>query len=535
MRRAVPPSLVFTSILSLALFACGGPEPTPPVAGQTSPLPEPDLSRLEPIVREQLTRQRARLAELERGQAPPGELGEGFGRLGMLYHAYAFLPAARACYEQAEHRAPRELRWPFYRGHLELARGANGEAAAAFTRALALSPRDVPAWIGLGRAEQAGGHAEAAEAAFERALALDAGALVARYGRAQLAAERGALGLAIEELEAILKVAPGAEPVQRSLAALYARAGDRARAEEMARRGGTLPIPFADPLLSALEELKMSGRAMVDRGVAAFTEGRFADAEAAFREALKSLPEDADAHLNLGSALFQLGRAAEAEAEYLRTLELEPTNARALFNLGVLLAARGEREAAMDHYELALAADPSHLGARFNLANAELALGHFAACEASFAASVGADPRNAAARVGLAVCLSRQGKDRAARAGLEEGLRQQPGERSQTFALARLLAASPDDAVRSGDQALALAQSLIRTTSELRDIETLSMAYAEAGKLKEAATTAEQALAAIRQSPHPELAPATEALLRLYRAGRPCRTPFRGYEFGGAW
>ena len=75
----------------------------------TSSLPEvalPDLSRMEPAVRQQLSDSYASLA------SKPGD-SNAYGQLGNLLLAAEYFDAAEACYLHAEALAPNEMRWPY--------------------------------------------------------------------------------------------------------------------------------------------------------------------------------------------------------------------------------------------------------------------------------------------------------------------------------------------------------------------------------------------------------------------------------------
>ena len=64
------------------------------------------------------------------------------------------------------------------------------------------------------------------------------------------------------------------------------------------------------------------------------------------------------------------------------------------------------------------------------------------------------------------------------------------------FALARLLATTPDDELRDGAEAVRLVEPLVRK-SDTRDVarlEVLAAAYAECGRFKEASSIMEQAI-----------------------------------------
>ncbi len=529
------PALV-TLVPCLWLFACSEPAPPTPSAPAAAAVAPLNLDRFEPIVREQLERQRRRLDALTASGTGGEELGEAQGTLAMLYHAHQLVPAALVSYELAVANDPTDFRWPYFGGQAFFSEGRLDEATRAFRRALELDSQDLPARLSLGRALQAGGLFAEARRELEAVLVREPGNVLALFHLSQVAAEEGQIEEAVALAEKGLGLQPKAEPIVRSLAGLYGRLGQRDKAAALLTRPATDTILASDPRMSELAALAVSGRAYLDRGVAAFTERRWPEAEAAFRQALTGLPEDAEVHLNLGSALFQQNRSAEAEASFRRALELKPDLAKGHFNLGTLLAAAGKRDEAIRSYERALELEPGDLGARFNLGNALLSLGRFAAADAAFAAVLAKEPARSPARLGRSVALGRLGRDAEARQVLEEGLQGQPNDAQLLHGLARLLAASPDAAVRDGARALALAQRLTGQSSALEHAVALAMAQAENGRFTEAATLQRRALEAVRQSGRrQDLLPSLDATLKLYEAGKPCRTPWVGADFGGTW
>ena len=67
---------------------------------------------------------------------------------------------------------------------------------------------------------------------------------------------------------------------------------------------------------------------------------RYPEAEAAaWREAIRLDPDDADAHLELGIVLAQMERYGEAEAAYRQAIRLDPGNASAHNSRGLALEA----------------------------------------------------------------------------------------------------------------------------------------------------------------------------------------------------
>ena len=81
-------------------------------------------------------------------------------------------------------------------------------------------------------------------------------------------------------------------------------------------------------------------------GAIAASQGRFAEAETCFRQAVTLKPDYAIAYNNLGLALHDQGKLVEAEANLRKALTLTPDFAEAHNNLGMLLHTIGKtREA----------------------------------------------------------------------------------------------------------------------------------------------------------------------------------------------
>jgi len=78
-------------------------------------------------------------------------------------------------------------------------------------------------------------------------------------------------------------------------------------------------------------------------------------------------PSDAQARNDLGNLLVLDGRSADAEEAYRNALELTPGLASAHYNLGLLLAQRGDRKEAAEQFQAVLAADPDHAWAHYQL------------------------------------------------------------------------------------------------------------------------------------------------------------------------
>src|SRR5581483_6076396 len=142
------------------------------------------------------------------------------------------------------------------------------------------------------------------------------------------------------------------------------------------------------------------------------------------------------------------------------------------------------------------------------------------------------DPALSDAALGRALTLVAMRRYADARDQLEAGMTHFPGQTGFAHALARVLAAAPDDTVRDGRRALALVQALLEKDRSTEVGEALAMALAELRRFDEAAAVQRDLIAAARRARQPGLARALGDNLKLYEARRPARTVWRGDEVG---
>jgi len=102
-----------------------------------------------------------------------------------------------------------------------------------------------------------------------------------------------------------------------------------------------------------------------DRGLLAYKEKRYAEAEAGFTEALKLRPDFALAANNLGFVYLKQSRFAEAARWFENTIQLDPSRAIAYLNLGDARAGSGETEQAQKAYRTYLELTPKGAGADY--------------------------------------------------------------------------------------------------------------------------------------------------------------------------
>src|SRR5436190_15462562 len=83
------------------------------------PVSLPDLARTSESARAQLRERHASLTRtLQNPTATSAELGDAYGKMGMLLMAAEYREDAEACFRNARALAPADMRWPYYLAHL---------------------------------------------------------------------------------------------------------------------------------------------------------------------------------------------------------------------------------------------------------------------------------------------------------------------------------------------------------------------------------------------------------------------------------
>ncbi len=112
------------------------------------------------------------------------------------------------------------------------------------------------------------------------------------------------------------------------------------------------------------------------RGALAMRNGRAAEAEAAFREAVRLAPQMPEAHLDLGLALGRDGKLDEAIQSLQTSLRLNPKLSSAHMFLGIFLYQANRQKEASDELKQELALNPDNVEALTWLGTVELAAGN---------------------------------------------------------------------------------------------------------------------------------------------------------------
>ncbi len=154
--------------------------------------------------------------------------------------------------------------------------------------------------------------------------------------------------------------------------------------------------------------------------------GRFAEAEALYREVLRDATDTAPALEGLGVLIFQQGRSAEAAELFARGVAICPDSARFHANLGEALRSTERVQKALFHLRRATELDPKLPHAWNSLALLAYSQGRFTESEAACRLAIRLSPRLTAAYINLGNALSALGRPIDAVGALREALAIEP-------------------------------------------------------------------------------------------------------------
>lgn len=484
----------------------------------------PDLTMLEPEVREQLASLQTALANAARDRkATDAVLSEAYGTMGKNYQAYSLNSAARECYLNASRLAPRDFRWVYLLGYLDQQGDRVDEAIRQYRLARALRTDYLAVPVNLGNIYLQLNRLVEATENFNAALAIDGNCAPALYGLGQVAVSQRHYAEALKYFERALALIPGANRIHYSLAMAYRGLGDTEKTKEHLARQGTVGVRVNDPLVDSLQELIKGERIYLARGKLAVESRRYAEAIEEFRKALAANPESVTAHVNLGSVFVQTGTLKEAAEHFETALRLDPKNINAHFNLAVLLARVEKHQEAVSHLQFVVSADPHDVSARLFMARELVKSNRLDDALAEYSRVVEADPNNEAALLEQVKLLMRMGEHKQALNNLKRGHERYPQKGQTALLLAYLLATSPQYDLRDGSKALELAQLIYKATGYPEHGAVVALALAELGRCAEAAAWQRRMIAAAEQQHRADVVAQLKSNLRLYEIGPPCR------------
>jgi tetratricopeptide (TPR) repeat protein len=501
------------------------------------PVPLPDLNALPPAVQKQLREAHDSVtAALERPTPSPAAAADAFGEMGKLFIATQFSDEAERSFRNAERLAPLDFRWPYYLGHVFRNAGDLTSAVECFERVRKFRPSDFATLVWLGRMYLDLARPGDAELRLAEALALRPDQPVAQFEMGRAALARQEYARAVKHLTAALALGPEAEPVHYPLGLAYRGLGDLAKAaEHLERRAGRgsrrasagMSIPFPDPLLAALDGIVRTPQLFRERGLDAAAVGNWREAAEHYRRGVEADPNYAAMRVNLAVAFERIGDPRGALEQYRSALGLDPRLAEAHYGLGGLLERAGRDQDAIEEYRSAVTESPAFAAGHLKLADALRRTDRLEEALSQYREVLALEPADAPARFGEAMALVRLERWGEAVERLTEAMTVRPDQPAFRQALARVLAAAPDDRVRDGERAWKLVEALPDTERHPGAFETLAMALAELGHFELAVDWQRLAMSAAARAGRSDVAQRMAANLARYQQRQPCRTPWR--------
>ena len=256
--------------------------------------------------------------------------------------------------------------------------------------------------------------------------------------------------------------------------------------------------------------------------------GYWQNSETLFTHTLALTKNNAVAHLNLGVALEQDNRQPEALAEYRQAVEIDPHRVQTHNNLANLLAAMGSRDEALKEYQEALRLNPNAALAHVNLGTLLADMGRFDDALREYSEAARMAPEDPRPDYLMGKASLRRGQSAEAIKHFRDALRLGPNDFQAGTWLARVLASDENAAVRNGVEAVSLAQHANELTGGEQPfvLDALAMAYAEAGRFKEAQEAVQKAIDLATAADAQKNVPEMQERLKLYQAGQAFREDF---------
>ena len=358
----VPPLLFLALLRSVTGFTSGGQKPPPankPArSSASSQESQPDLNALMQKAGDALERRdfQAALDPLKTVTAAAPDTAEAWFYLGYAYHGLHQDDDARTAYEKSVALKPELYQAQLDLGLLLLAHQDAQDALPHLEKAVALKPEAARAHLNLGAVLKADGQAQPAEAEFRKALQFDPKLDAAAFELGQAELKNKEYLAAAADFEKAITINPANAEARLGAASAYEGGGRIPQAEQcfeeyLKLRPSDNAVRFHLAQLyfrenkpdGALAQLQHIEQAQADfpgldsaLGDAYAQAGKFDQAAAYYRKALQGRaagPALADLHRALAAALVKDGKMADAESEFRQALQLDPNNVDALKGL----------------------------------------------------------------------------------------------------------------------------------------------------------------------------------------------------------
>jgi tetratricopeptide (TPR) repeat protein len=391
--------------------------------GPQADLPAVDLTGVDPAIRTAVEKAQNQVRQSPRSAA-------AWGRLGMVLTSHVFGEQALACFVQAERLEPRNPRWPYHQGLIQLASDPPA-SLPQIRRAVELNGdrADGPR-LRLAELYLRLGEDEKAREQFRILLERDPRHARARLGMARLHFQAGDLDECRVHLADALDHPLTRKSALALSAAVHQRAGDARAAKQDLAQALDLPddLEWPDDFVAEAARFKVGEAVRLQAAGRLLDQEHGAEAVALLQALVRDYPQSARGWALLGWAELKRNRLAEAEAALQNALSLNPRGAESRVHLGVVRHQAKDRRAAVALFRQALADKPDCLPAHFNLGLTLEEEGDHTAAITAFEDALRCQPLHAAAHAHLGELLLRQKRTAEAVTHLQQALDLRPDD-----------------------------------------------------------------------------------------------------------
>lgn len=397
---------------------------------------------------------------------------------GLAMRALGRKPEARPLFEQAIRLKPDYIEPRFGLASLEDSTPAGRQRAMTYYETVfRLKPDYPPAYFHLAQLHADSGNPSAAEQAYRKAIQFNPQYLKARYNLGLLLLAQKRWNDARAEFEWVIKHDPQNAESYFNLARASYSQKETLRAIREYRtaldlRKGDYP------------------EAELNLGLVYASQDKYADAEAAYRRALRLRPAYPEAWYNLGVNLLRQKKLDDARSAFETALRHDPRYEQAWFNLGLVHTRARRSQAAIDAYRAALAIRPDYPKARLNLAVRYADERQYANAVREYTTLLDADPTYATAWLNLGIVYRETGDNANAEHALRKLLELEPDNVRGRRILGQVLSAQG----RHNQAIAVLEQAVSGDTGNVSARFDLAMGLAAAGRVEEARAELRKAL-----------------------------------------
>ena len=250
-------------------------------------------------------------------------------------------------------------------------------------------------------------------------------------------------------------------------------------------------------------------------------QGKYTESLGHYNRAVEIDPAFQGARCNRADNLIFLGKKEEGIADYTAAVKLDPDNALAHYSFAEALRKMNRTDEAIPHFHQAVKIDPHYTLAQKHLGDALVSRGRFAEAIPAYEEIARQLPKAPQSHLLLAQTLSATGKNDGALREYRVALHLDPNSPETLTKVAWQLATSPDPHLRSGTEAVQLAEHACDLTSRknAEPLSTLAAAYAAAGRFSDAVAANLDAQEIARSSGQKELYAALQKQMESYQAG----------------